>query len=507
METAPRFTHRQVLVIFSGLLLGMFLASLDSTIVATALPTITGDLGGLNHLSWVITAYLLASTVSTPLYGKLGDLFGRKLLYQLSIATFLVGTVLCGLAQSMVQLIAFRGIQGLGAGGLIVLAMAIMAEIVPPRERGRYQGWFGATFGASSVLGPLLGGLLTDRLDWRWVFWVNVPVALVAMVLTAVVVPAGERHERPTVDYLGAVLVTAASTAVVLVTTWGGAEYEWGSTMIIGLSVASVAMIVALVAVERRAPEPMLPVHLLRMRAVSLMSSVSLVIGFMFSATLAFLPLFLQVVNGVSPTASGLTLMPVMAGMIVSSTFSGRLITRTGRYRIYPIIGCVVQGVALLLLGTMGAGTSQLTVSAYMVLVGLGFGLTLQVTILATQNAVEARELGAATALVSFTRSIGSSIGVALFGALFNVFLAREIPQFDAISDGGSLRPDQIAALPDDVRVPVVHGFADALSDVFIWGLPVMVVGVVLSWLLREVPLRGHEEPLELHPEVEAALV
>ena len=487
---APSFTHRQVLVIFSGLMLGMFLAALDQTIVATALPTITGELGGLNHLSWVVTAYLLASTVSTPLYGKLGDLFGRKRLFQGAIIVFLGGSVLCGIAQSMAQLIAFRALQGLGAGGLMVLAQAIIADVVSPRERGRYQGYFGAVFGASSVAGPLLGGFLTDQLSWRWVFYVNVPLGAAALVVTAIVLPAGRRHGNPRIDYAGSAVLTALVTSIVLVTTWGGAEYAWGSAPIVGMLVAIPTLLVVLVAVERRSPDPVVPLHLFRTRTFNVSSSVSFIVGVAMFGAVSFLPLFLQVVNGASATDSGLLLLPLMIGVLGASMASGQAITRTGRYKAFPVAGCALASVAMLLLSTMGTATGRTTVFAYMVMLGIGIGLTMQTLVLATQNAVRPTELGVATSSVTFFRSLGGSIGVALFGAVFNSVLARRLGTALPGSDGSSFTPESIRGLPAPERAEYVNGFAEALTTVFLYAVPLLVLGFALTWLLREVPLR-----------------
>jgi EmrB/QacA subfamily drug resistance transporter len=486
--TPPVLTHRQILGVFSGLLLGMLLAALDQTIVATALPTITGDLGGLSHLSWVVTAYLLASTVSTPMYGKLGDIYGRKRLFQVAIVVFLVGSVLCGVAQSMLQLIAFRAIQGLGGGGLMVLAMAIMAEVVSPRERGRYQGYFGAVFGASSVAGPLLGGFLTDQVSWRWVFYVNVPVGIVALLVTAFVLPTSPRHGNPKVDYLGSAILTAAVTTTVLFTTWGGTEYAWGSAAIVGLGVASVALVALLIAVELAAEEPLVPVHLFRTRTFNVASSVSFIIGVAMFGAISFLPLFLQVVNGASATSSGLLLLPLMLGLLASSMVSGQVISRTGRYKVFPVAGCAAAAVAMFLMSTMGPGTTQRTVTMYMVLLGIGIGLTIQTLILAVQNAVSVGELGVATSSVSFFRSMGGSIGVALFGAIFNHLLVSRV---GASAGGGRFTPGAVRQLPEAARTTFIAGFADALTTVFLYAAPLVLVAFALTWLLREVPLRS----------------
>lgn len=484
-------THRQILLIFSGLMLGMFLASLDQTIVSTALPTITGELGGLNHLSWVVTSYLLASTIATPLLGKLGDLFGRKHLYQLSIVVFLAGSVLCGVAQSMGQLIAFRAVQGIGGGGLMVMAQAIIAEVVSPRERGRYQGYFSAVFGASSIGGPLLGGFLTDEVSWRWVFYVNVPVGIVALLVTAAKLPPSVRHGNPKVDYVGSALLSAAVTCLVLLTTWGGTEHEWGSGVIVSLGVAAVVLFGVLIAVERRVEEPIVPLHLFTNRTYTIGSAVSFIIGLAMFGAVSFIPLFLQVVNGASATSSGLLLLPLMAGVLAASMGTGQLITRTGRYRILPVVGCALAALSLFLLSTMTTSTSQTTVTVYMVLFGLGIGMTMLTMILAVQNAVRVTELGVATSGVNFARSMGGAIGVAICGAVFNHVLADRIGTTMAVGEGSSITPETVRALPAAARATFVNGVADALTTVFLVVAPVVVLAFVLSLRLREIPLRS----------------
>lgn len=489
---SPALTHRQILVIFSGLMLGMLLASLDQTIVATALPTIVGDLGGLNHLSWVVTSYLLAATVSTPIWGKLGDLFGRKRMFQIAIVVFLVGSILSGLSTTMLQLIAFRFVQGLGGGALIVLAQAIIADVVSPRQRGRYQGYFGALFGASSVAGPLLGGFFTDHLTWRWVFFVNIPLAILALVVTSAVLPASVTRAKARVDYLGAALLTGSVTCLILVTTWGGTEYAWASATIVGLSVASAALLAGFVAVERRAVEPLLPLRLFRGPIFTVGSMVGFVVGIAMFGCISFLPLFLQVAGGVSATNSGLLLVPLMLGFLSASIVAGQIVTRTGRYRFLPITGTAVAAVGLYLLSTMDAGTTQVVSSVYMTIVGIGLGLSMQVLVLAIQNSVRVADLGVATSSINFFRSVGGSIGVALFGALFNSRLVTELAGTSAAGlSGSAITPDAITALPGAARTEVVDAFAGALSSVFFISVPVMLVGFALSWFLREIPLRS----------------
>jgi EmrB/QacA subfamily drug resistance transporter len=489
-------THRQIQVIFSGLMLGMFLAAIDQTIVATALPTIVGELGGLNHLSWVVTSYLLATTVSTPLYGKLGDLYGRKRLFQAAIVIFLAGSVLCGLSDSMGQLIAFRAVQGVGGGGLLVLAQSIIADVVSPRERGRYQGYFGAVFGASSVLGPLLGGFFTDNLSWRWVFYVNIPLAVVALFVTASVLPASVRRAGAKIDYVGATLLTAAISCIVLLTTWAGSEYAWGSSMIVGLGIASVVLVAVFLLVEQRVSEPILPLRLFRIGVFNVSGGASFIVGVAMFGAISFLPLFLQVVNGASATSSGLSLVPLMVGLLGTSIYVGRAISKTGKYRRYPIFGTAVAAVGLFLLSTMGTGTTTLMASAYMVVLGIGIGSVMQVLVLATQNAVPIADLGVATSSVSFFRSVGGSVGVAVFGALFNSRLADGLARSVAPGEvddllGGSVTPESVQELPAALRTDYVGAFADALTDVFLYAVPVVLVAFALTWLLKEVPLRG----------------
>jgi EmrB/QacA subfamily drug resistance transporter len=498
-DDAPALSHRQILVIFCGLGMGMLLAALDGTIVSTALPTIVGDLGGFDHYAWVVTAYLLASTVSTPIYGKLGDLYGRKRLFQFAIVLFLVGSALCGMATSMGTLIAFRFVQGLGAGGLIVVAQAIIADLVSPRERGRYQGYLGAMFGASSVAGPLLGGFFTDQLSWRWVFYVNVPLGIAALLVTTRVPPSRPRVGRPRIDYLGSALLTGAITAVVLLTTWGGNEMAWGSPTILGLGVAAVAMLVVFTWVEAQVPEPVLPLRLFRDRTFNVATTTMFIVGVAMFATVSYLPLFLQIVAGASATNSGLLLVPLMAGLLGASMIAGQAITRTGRYRLFPVVGMGFVVLAILLLSTMGPDTSQFTTSAFMAILGVGFGLVMQVMVLVAQNSVPSGDLGVATSSVNFFRSVGGSVGVAVFGALFNSRLAGELAR--ALPDGTgtdarSVTPEAVEALAPAVRAEYVGAFATALTDVFLVAVPVAVVGFVLTLLLRETPLRGGT-PLE----------
>ncbi len=476
-------------------MLGMFLAALDQTIVSTALPTIVGDLGGLNHLSWVVTSYLLASTISTPVYGKLGDMYGRKPVFQAAILIFLAGSMLAGLSQSMGELIGFRALQGIGAGGLIVGAQAIIGDIVPPRERGRYMGVIGAVFAVASVAGPLLGGFIVDNLSWRWVFYVNMPVGVIAVAVVALKLHLPAVRRRNQIDYLGAGLLSGGVAALILLTTWGGNQYAWNSDAIIGLGLVGVLLLAVFVWQERRVPEPLIPMTLFRSSIFNVASAMGFTIGMAMFGAIVFIPLFLQLVYGASPTSSGLRMLPLMGGLLVAAVASGRAISAIGRYKVFPIAGTAVLVGGMYLLSRLGLGTAPWLASVYMLVVGVGIGLVMQVLVLVVQNDARAENMGVATSTATFFRSLGGSFGVAIFGAIFASRLASELEHLPAraaarLSGGIHLSPEQAKRLPPDVHADFLHAFAHSLHGVFLWGMLIAVIPFALSWLLKEVPLR-----------------
>ncbi len=496
--------RRDLRVVMPGLMLAMLLAQLDNMIVATAMPRIVGELGGLSHLSWVVTAYTLGLAVSTPLWGKIGDLYGRKNIFLTSIAIFLVGSALSGAAQGMAELIAFRALQGLGGGGLVVGVMAILGDLISPRERGRYQGIFAANMAVATVAGPLLGGFITDHLSWRWAFYINLPLGAVALALIVTRLRLPKYRSEHRVDWLGAGLLAAFTIAVTLITTWGGSEYDWLSAPILGLAVVGVVTLVAFLLVERRAPEPVLPLSIFANRNFALISAIGFLLGFSMFGAINYLPLFQQTVQGASATNSGLLLLPLMGGLLLTSLFTGQVITRTGRYKVFPILGSAVMVVGMLLLTQLGVGTSRLASSLYMLTLGAGMGFLMQNTMLISQNSVGRREMGVASSTAAFVRSIGGSFGVSLFGAIFANRLRGDVAarlgqQAAAQVDkaGGNLDPSVLGTLPSQVREGLLHAIAYATSSMFWWAVPFAVAIALLAWFIKEVPLRGGDPTSE----------
>jgi EmrB/QacA subfamily drug resistance transporter len=483
-------------IIFVAVLLGMSLAALDQTIVATALPTVVADLGGAGHQSWVVTSYLLASTIVTAIVGKLGDLFGRKTVFQAAVLFFLAGSVLCGLAGSMTMLVAARALQGIGGGALMVTAMAVIGEVIPLRERGRYQGALGAVFGVTTVIGPLLGGFFTDHLTWRWAFWINIPVAVVVFFVAAAAIPTLARSSRPVIDYAGIVFVALGASGLTLATSWGGSTYPWSSPVIIGLFAASTVALAIFVWVETRVAEPILPIRLFASPVFTVCCILGFIVGFAMLGALTFLPTFMQFVNGVSATESGLRTLPMVAGMLITSIGSGNLVGRTGRYKVFPVAGTATMAVAFLLLSRMDAATPTWQQSLYLFVLGTGIGLCMQVLILVVQNTSSFADLGVATSGVTFFRTIGSSFGAAIFGSLFANFLAGGIGPALAAAGApprAAESPQALHALSPEMAAPIVDAYADSLGKVFLCAMPVAVVGFIVSLFLKEVRLRDVE--------------
>jgi EmrB/QacA subfamily drug resistance transporter len=499
---AGYLSHRQILVVLAGLMAGMFLAALDQSIVGTALPRIVSDLGGLNHLSWVVTIYLLTATSSTPLWGKISDLYGRRPIFQIAISVFMAGSIVAAVAPNMATLIAGRGVQGLGGGGLIALALATIGDVIPPRQRGRYQGYFGVVFGTSSVAGPLLGGWFTDGPGWQWIFWINLPIGIAALVVTSIALrmPKVRRHHK--IDYLGAAFVVASVSSILLYTAWAGPEYGWGDPFSLALLIGGLVLAAILVMVESRASEPIIPLRLFSNKVFTPTVVFTALMGVAMFGGIIFLPVYFQVVQGMTPTESGLALLPMIVGIFTTSIGAGNLMTRTGRYKAFPIIGAGVTTIALLLLSTVGDRTPYWQIAIYVYVLGFGLGLTLQIVVTAVQNAVERRDMGSATSSVTFFRSMGGAFGTAVFGAVLTTRLRHYLAAsgttdvLPAGADEGRIANDvqTIQALPERVKDVVVGAWVDSLNDVFLVALPFVVVAFVIAWFIPELRLKTAED-------------
>jgi EmrB/QacA subfamily drug resistance transporter len=495
----PSGRKREVMIVLPGLLLALIVAMLDQTVVSTALPRIVGDLGGVTHLSWVVTSYILASTVTTPLYGKLGDQYGRKRWLMTAIVIFLIGSALSGLSQTMDQLILFRALQGLGAGGLMVGVIATIGDMVSPRERGQYMGYMMASMMLAMIAGPLVGGYITDSLSWRWIFYINMPVGGAALIYLWLTLHLPYKKVRHKIDYLGAGMLAIAATSLVLLTTWGGTQYAWGSTMIVGLGVLAIAATAAFLFSQTRAAEPVLPLHVFRNRNFSLATAMSFLLGFAMLGALTFLPLYQQTVQHLSAVGSGLLLIPMMLGVTVTSLIGGFVMTRTGRYKALPIIGGAIMSIAMFLLTGLGVGTSLLESGIRYAVLGIGMGFLMQITSVIVQNSVHPRDIGVASSSRTFFQQIGGSIGVAMFGAIFarrlTESMTKLLPGVHLNAAGGQLDPVTVNHLPAPVKHDVFFAIAHAIDGVFVWALPAAILVFILAWFIKEVPLRSSATP------------
>jgi EmrB/QacA subfamily drug resistance transporter len=497
-QAASNGPRREVLIVLPGLLLAIIIAMLDQLVVSTALPRIVGDLHGVNHLAWVVTAYILASTIATPLYGKLGDQYGRKRWLMIAIVVFLAGSALSGLAHSMDQLIAFRALQGLGAGGLMVGAIATIGDLVSPRERGQYMGYMMAAMTLAMIAGPLVGGVITQAWGWRWIFYINMPIGAAALAYLSTTLHLPRKRVQHKIDYMGAGVIAVGATAIVLLTTWGGTQYAWGSWPVLLLGVIIVAAFAAFFVVEARAAEPVLPLHVFKVRNFSLASAMSFLLGVAMLGAMTFLPLYQQTVQHASPTGSGLLLIPMMLGATTTSLISGQVTSRTGRYKILPVIGGVIMTFGLYLLTHLGPDTSRLTSALYFVVLGIGMGFLMQITSLIVQNSVGPNDMGVASSSRAFFQQIGGSMGVALFGVIFirrlNDAMAAQLPGVHLAANNGQFDPTTIDSLPTPIRDAAFFGISHAADGVFLWAIPATLVVFVLALCLKEIPLRGRSE-------------
>ncbi|MGH9044258.1 MAG: MDR family MFS transporter [Acidimicrobiales bacterium] len=493
--------RRRILVIFSGLILAILLSALDQTVVATALPTIAGDLHGLTQLSWVITAYLLASTVTIPIYGKIGDLFGRKNVLIFSILLFLCGSIISGLSQTMLELIIFRAIQGLGAGGIMIGAQAIIGEVVSARDRGRYMSIMMPLLGIATIVGPLLGGFLTQHASWRWIFYINMPLGAIALTVIGVGLKLPRVHRQTMIDYWGAALLAAGVCCLVLLTSLGGTTYGWGSAPIALLGAGAVVLLAGFIHQERRVREPVMPLRLFTNPIFVVCTALGFAVGFAMIGAVSYLPTFLQLVDGASATNSGILLLPLVGGLMAASITTGQVMSKTGRYKIFPIMGTGVASLGMFLLSTMGPSTTSFSSSVFMVVLGLGLGMILPVITLAVQNSVKFEDLGVGTSGVNFFRQIGGSVGVALAGTLFSTRLASELAKHlppslasRGLSHASGLTPAALHHLPPTIRHDFVVSFANALPPVFLYFTPLLVAAFAVAWLMKEKPLstRAH---------------
>ncbi|MGO8957746.1 MAG: MDR family MFS transporter [Streptosporangiaceae bacterium] len=510
-DQAPTGPRREILIVLPGLLLTLIIAMLDQLVVSTALPRIVGDLGGLNHLAWVVTAYILASTVTTLFYGKLGDMYGRKRFLMIAIVLFLIGSALSGLAHSMDQLIAFRALQGLGAGGLMVGAIATIGDMVSPRERGQYMGYMMAAMMVAMIAGPLVGGYITQHWSWRWIFYINMPIGGAALIYLWFTLHLPRRRVEHKIDYLGAAVIAVGSTAIVLMTSWGGSQYAWGSWQIIMLAVITALSLAAFFVVEARAAEPMLPLHVFRNRNFSVASTMSLLLGVAMLGALTFLPLYQQTVQHASPTGSGLMLIPLMLGSTVTALIAGQVTSRTGRYKILPIIGGAVMTVGIFMLTHLGVHTTRLTSALCFVVLGVGMGFLMQITSLIVQNSVPQRDMGVASSSRAFFQQIGGSLGVSLFGVIFfrrfAGAMAAAFPGHHVAGGSKNLDPATINSLPPLVRNAAFQAISHAIVGVFWWTIPATIAVFVLALFVTEIPLRSRIEPVGEHAPAEAELV